>query len=346
MSNDAPSPPAGTAPAFTCHVFLGSDLKVTSGANLHDPLWDIEELCLGDIYMLAESAEGYELRITNDGADDTKDGGHQRVLPGGDLCPKGGPLHVTAKLTFMARDGSKIEILHLHLPNATREFCFLPITPVEPKTDYTLIGVDESPRDVKFSDLITFAFLRGTQITMADGSQRPIETLSVGDRLLTRDHGPQPLRWIGQQTVRAVGAYAPVVITKDTLGNASDLIVSQHQRLFVYQQGDNRMTRTAEMLVRAKYLVDDEAVFIRKDGYADYFTLLLNEHEVIYAECIPVESLQLSAQTRTGLPDEIAREVDAHFPNVDQEQAFGTELEDEALKDDARARIFKGNSGS
>ena len=34
------------------------------------------------------------------------------------------------------------------------------------------------------------------------GAQRPVEELKPGDRVLTRDHGGQPVRWIGTQTVR------------------------------------------------------------------------------------------------------------------------------------------------
>lgn len=331
---------------FSCHVFQGSDLKVVSGANLHDPLWDLDEVCLGDVYQLREKAEVLQLliRSTSGNTDEIKgrnSTGGQEVAPGGELCPDGGPLILAGKLTFMAPDGTRLQILQLHLPNAQRDWCFLPLEPLEPRVDYTLLGMDENPKDVKFSDLMSIAFLRGTAITLADGSQCRVEDLSVGDRLLTRDHGPRPLRWIGQQTVRAVGAFAPVVITKDTLGNASDLIVSQHQRLFVYQREDERVTETAEMLVKARYLVDGEAVFIRKDGYADYFSLLLDQHEVIYAECIPVESLQLNADTRGSLPKEIAEEVEEHFPELDQKQAFGTEVNEDALKDGAKSRILR-----
>ena len=36
--------------------------------------------------------------------------------------------------------------------------------------------------------------------------------------------------------VRAVGAFAPVVISAGTLGNGGDLILSQHHRVFLYQR--------------------------------------------------------------------------------------------------------------
>jgi hypothetical protein len=50
-------------------------------------------------------------------------------------------------------------------------------------------------------------FARGTMIRTPDG-ERPVETL-VGRRLVeTRDHGPQPLRWLGSHGA-ATGRFAP-----------------------------------------------------------------------------------------------------------------------------------------
>ncbi len=49
---------------------------------------------------------------------------------------------------------------------------------------------------------------------MASGERRKIEQFSVGDKVLTRDDGPQAVRWIGQTTLRAMGEFAPIMITK------------------------------------------------------------------------------------------------------------------------------------
>ena len=70
------------------------------------------------------------------------------------------------------------------------------------------------------------AALPDTRITMATGAQVPVEDLRPGDRILTRDDGPQPLRWIGQRTTRASGLFAPVLIRAGTLNNARDLVVA------------------------------------------------------------------------------------------------------------------------
>ena len=52
---------------------------------------------------------------------------------------------------------------------------FLPLTPLEPGLDYTLIEAEPDPAPVRLADIASVAFTRGTRITMADGSQRPVE---------------------------------------------------------------------------------------------------------------------------------------------------------------------------
>ncbi|SIN95979.1 Hint domain-containing protein [Vannielia litorea] len=333
------SPSAHRRASYGCHVFSGQDLHVTSGANLGDRLGPTDELCEGDTYGLAEEAEVSKLALVSEAG---------RLLVAGDseIGRAGDAVTLAGRLTFMGGDGGGTELVVIELPGpegGTRHF--LPLQPMEPRVDYALIGVSNDPGEVHLSDLTSFAFARGTAITLASGAQRPVEDLAPGDRVLTRDHGAQPVRWIGTQTVRAVGAYAPVVITRDTLGNAADLILSQHQRLFVYQRGADRVTETAEMLVKAALLVDDDAVFVRKGGFVDYFTLVFDHHEVIYAECIPVESLELSPDTRHSLPGEIAAGIEAEFGDLAHTPAFGTEVSGEQLSPDKRRKIFRGSAG-
>ncbi|MDF1871390.1 Hint domain-containing protein [Vannielia sp.] len=325
--------------SYMCHVFSGDDLRVTSGANLGDVLEAVDELCEGDTYELAEEAQVAKLAIASES-------GVHLVGDGSEVGRAGDAVRLAGRLTVMGGDGGGIELLVIELPGTaglTRHV--LPLQPIEPRVGYALIGVSEDPGEVHLSDLTSFAFARGTAITLSSGAQRPVEDLRVGDRVLTRDHGAQPVRWTGQQTVRAVGAYAPVVITKDTLGNASDLILSQHQRLFVYQRGADRVTETAEMLVKASLLVDDDSVYIRKGGFVDYFTLVFDQHEVIYAECIPVESLELSPNTRQSLPGEMAEGLMAEFGDVAHAPAFGTEVGPDRLDPEYRRKLFKGGGG-
>ena len=54
---------------------------------------------------------------------------------------------------------------------------------------------------VDYSDLVV-CFTSGTEILTKRGKQ-PIENLRVGDMIVTRNNGLQPLKWIGSKTVPA-----------------------------------------------------------------------------------------------------------------------------------------------
>lgn len=144
---------------------------------------------------------------------------------------------------------------------------------------------------------------------MADGAQRAVETLRVGERLLTRDHGPQPIRWIGQQTLRATGAAAPVRITAGTMNTARDLRLSPQHRLFVWQRHDAVGAGRAEVMVKAELLVNGTSVVREAGGHLDSYRLGFDGHEIIFAEGIAVESLLVGSGEAT-VPAPAALEVE------------------------------------
>ena len=76
-------------------------------------------------------------------------------------------------------------------------------------------------------------FTPGTRIATPSGA-RMVEGLKIGDYVVTRDHGLQPIRWIGKRTVPALNRFAPVRIRPGVLsGLETDLLVSpQHRMLF------------------------------------------------------------------------------------------------------------------
>jgi len=210
-------------------------------------------------------------------------------------------------------------------------YYILPLSPMGPQIEYTLVKMEEPQPEERLMDLLCISFARGTMITLGDGSQRPIEGLAPGDRVLTRDHGPQELCWVGHVTLRAVGAYAPVVIAAGVMGNAGDLVVSQHHRMFLYQRRRAAGMSASEILVQAKHLINGETIFLREGGFVDYYSLVFDAHEIIYAEGIPAESLMVTEATVARLPPDLAAEVKQRFPGVSHMQHFGTEAGPQAL---------------
>ena len=130
----------------------------------------------------------------------------------------------------------------------------------------------------------------------------PVEELRAGDRLLTRDHGPREIRWIGQQVQRATGALAPILIREGTLNVANDLRLFPHHRLFIWQRDDTLGAGRSEVLIKATHLVNGSTVLREEGGFIESYQILFDAHEIIYAEGVAVESLLVTPQTRAALP--------------------------------------------
>lgn len=314
---DHRGPVEAQLPGQVCQVFLAEDFYVATGVNLHEPLGGPDEVCEGDIYELTPEATATRLVLS-------RGGDAQSVAAGSDIGRTGEAVRLLARHTMLSTDGGTVDLLLLDLEDSGLRV-LLPLSPIGARIEYTLISVDDAPAVNRLADLLCISFARGTMITLGDGSQCAIENLTPGQRVLTRDHGPQPLRWLGRATMRAVGSAAPVVIPSGVMGNSNDLIVSQHHRMFIYQRNRGAASGTAELLVQAKHLADDETIFIREGGAIDYFSLVFDRHEIIYAEGIPAESLMVTEATLSRLPPELAQEVKERFPGLNQNQHFGTE---------------------
>lgn len=303
-----------SAPVQSIAVYRSPAFRVTEGANLGDGLSSMDELTLDDIYQLDEGAVRERLAVETEG-----DGGF-RVAADTETGHPGAMLHLDCALTLMSADGGCTEALVLVEVDdlwLISEVYLLPLATLAPKTDYRLVGIDRAAARRRFAQVACVSFSRGTRITLATGAQVPIEELQVGDRVLTRDDGPQQVRWIGQSTVRATGDFAPIVIRAGTLNNQGDLVVSPNHRLFVYQRSDEIKAGRAELLVRARHLINGDSVTVREGGFVDYYQLLFDRHHIIYAEGIAAESLLIDPRTRPALPAELLDRLGALLPGHD-----------------------------
>ncbi|HKK23272.1 MAG TPA: Hint domain-containing protein [Pseudohaliea sp.] len=329
--------------SYTCRVLPGESLRAVAGVNQGDAVGAADLLCPGDVYRLAAEAAPVDLAIADAGVGARAPGGApvlrpgvaHRIAPGSATGVPGASLAPSARLTFLAPDGHSRDVMLIETEGAEGpETLLFPLGPMEPALDYVLAGV-ASPGEVRLAEIVPFAFAAGTRLTMGDGRLVEVERLGPGDVVLTRDRGRQPVRAVLARTERALGAHAPVVIQAGALGAAGDLILSQHQRLLVYQRGPDRLTQTAEMLVRAGDLVDGEAFRLRRGGFVDYVSIVLDRHEMLFAEGVAVESLEVNAATLPRLPEEQAAAV----AGLDHAPHHGTEA-DRALAAAARARLL------
>ena len=65
-------------------------------------------------------------------------------------------------------------------------------------------------------------------------------------------------------------------------------------------------------MVWAKHLVNGKDINRLNDGFVEYYQLLFDEHQIIYAEGIAAESLLFDQRTQSALPDEAKRGICLH----------------------------------
>ena len=164
-------------------------------------------------------------------------------------------------------------------------------------------------------------FTPGTRIATPRGLVA-IEDLRVNDKVVTRDHGLQPIRWIESRTVPAVDRFTPVRISKNVLsGQDRDLIVSpQHCVLFQGYRAE-LLFGESEVLVAAKHLVDGLDVTQNETGLVTYIHMMFDQHEIIYAEGAATESFHPGEIGFSAVADEAREELFAIFPDLRSDQS-------------------------
>ncbi len=162
-------------------------------------------------------------------------------------------------------------------------------------------------------------FTPGVRIAVP-GGETPIEDLSVGDLVRTRDDGAQAIRWIGRVTRCTGGALTPIRIYAGSLGNGlprRDILVSQQHRMLASSKIVKRVTGACEILLAAKKLLCVPGVELAEDlPEVTYIHWLLDRHEIIYADGAPTESLYLGPQAERAVGQEAMREIRNLFPEI------------------------------
>jgi hypothetical protein len=171
--------------------------------------------------------------------------------------------------------------------------------------------------DIGFVTLTTTpCFVAGTPIDTVHGAV-PVEALRVGDMVLTRDHGPQPLRWVGVSTRRAAGADAPVRLAAGALGGHAGLELSPNHRVLIADPAAELMFAEAEVLVRARDLTGRAGIDRREDGRAlRYVHLLFDRHEIVRGAGLWSESYHPGPETMTGFDAGAEAELRRLFPEL------------------------------
>ncbi|MDM7931198.1 Hint domain-containing protein [Tabrizicola sp.] len=167
-------------------------------------------------------------------------------------------------------------------------------------------------------------FTLGTLIDTPSGPQA-VESLKVGDLVLTRDHGAQPLRWIGRVVLTASHLawhpeHQPICIAEGALAPgvpSQDLRLSPQHRVLVSGWKAELLFAETEVLVPAVALCNDRGISLARSAHeVVYLHLLFDRHEIIFAEGAAVESLHAPWLSRAPLPAALSAELHALFPEI------------------------------
>ena len=167
-------------------------------------------------------------------------------------------------------------------------------------------------------------FVRGTLIKTEFGVV-PVEELVEGMLVLTRDHGLQPVRWIGArmldaETLRLHPNMRPIRIRTGALGENTptrDLLVSPQHRILVRSKIAQRMFGAMEVLVAAKQLCQLQGIDIADDvSEVEYFHFLFDQHEVVYSNGAETESLYTGPQALKSVGPAALEEIVTLFPQL------------------------------
>lgn len=187
--------------------------------------------------------------------------------------------------------------------------------------------------NVNYSDIEAFVpcFTPGTRIATQKG-EVAVETLAVGDRIITRDSGIQTLRWVGQRRIGFEGFdvaphLRPVLIKAGALGRGlpeRDMLVSPQHRFLVVEDKAQLFWDEREVLVAAKHLTVLPGVWVATPAAPlTYIHLLFDNHEVILSDGTWSESFQPGARTLAGLEARQRAELLELFPALGEMAAQG-----------------------
>ncbi|MDQ2066887.1 Hint domain-containing protein [Xinfangfangia sp. CPCC 101601] len=172
-------------------------------------------------------------------------------------------------------------------------------------------------------------FTRGTRILCERGERR-VENLRAGDRVMTRDHGLQELRWVGRKQLGLAEMQAdprlhPILIRAGALGQGlpeRDMKVSRQHRMLICDPRAALMFGSEEVLVQAEHLLHLPGVVDLAAEEICYIHLLFDRHEVVLSDGAWSESFQPGERTLAGMGEATREEVLRLFPELAEQRHY------------------------
>lgn len=168
-------------------------------------------------------------------------------------------------------------------------------------------------------------FAAGTMIETEVGA-RPVEQLELGDQVITLNGQLMPIRWIGSRTLDSATLkrcpnLKPVLIKRSAFGEGlpnKDLYVSPQHRIFVSGWRAELLFGESDVFVPAIHLVNEKSI-IRDNSnkQVSYFHFATEEHQVVFANSLPAETLYPGDVALSAVSRSAAQELKMIFPELE-----------------------------
>ncbi|UWQ13741.1 Hint domain-containing protein [Aliiroseovarius sp. M344] len=195
-------------------------------------------------------------------------------------------------------------------------------------TDFWVVRASMSPNPK--NELVeqpagVICFAPGTRLRTHSG-EVPVEDLREGDELQTRDNGTQKVLWIGNKRITGARMFAmpelrPIRLRAGAIRSGqpdADLIVSGQHQILLNGKRARELFNEDEVLISARDLVDERRVVVDYTiREITYYHVLLENHEVVWANGVPAESFHPANANLDSLePDQRNRLIEM-FPQLD-----------------------------
>ncbi len=165
-------------------------------------------------------------------------------------------------------------------------------------------------------------FTPGTMIDTPYGA-RAVESLRPGDLVITKDDGPQLVRWAGRRDLSQTElllnpALRPVVLAAGSIGPdlpTRDMMVSPQHRILFGGARCELLFGEAEVLVPAIQLIGRPGVG-RSAAPTSYIHLMFDRHQIVRSDGLWTESFQPGGLTLAATDARQRAELLALFPEI------------------------------
>ncbi|MEP1933471.1 MAG: Hint domain-containing protein [Paracoccaceae bacterium] len=190
----------------------------------------------------------------------------------------------------------------------------------------------ESDRDA-FMQNSSSCFTQKTWIKTERG-EVGVRRLKVGDMVLTRDHGYQPIRWLGRRQsqpsdIETARELWPIIIKSYAFGPNSlhrQLVVSPTHRILLAGEHVQRQFGVEEILVAAQDLTGMPGVRRIRPGNLDYVYFMFDQHEIVLSNGLWTESHQPDKPMVSTLTPDQQESLYRAFPNFKQPKGISDYL--------------------